>query len=130
MRNCALQNKELHFDYYRHPKALPKFTAFRLETILIFTISTNGEIAQDTSFAAGCCMNRKSVGDRLPQMTHGHTWGIWEGCTPSSLPAPKACAPMSVLAQYKRDHFHSSGLFGSNFDITQLGKNDLMKHIL
>lgn len=71
------------------------------------------------------------MGARLLWLTHTSSQGTWKGCAPSSLSTPEACVPMLPLEQYKRDNFYSSGLFGSNFDIIQLGgKNDLMKRIL
>lgn len=60
------------------------------------------------------------MGARLFRLTHTSSQGTWKGCTPSSL-TTEACVPMLALEQYKRDHFYSSGLFGSNSGIIQLG---------
>jgi len=71
----------VHFDQlHRHPKALPELTAFSLELLFIFTTFPSREVAQDTGVAAGCQVDRKSVEDRLPCLTHSHAWGTWEGC--------------------------------------------------
>lgn len=50
-----------------------------------------------------------------PHQQPGHLEGLY------SFQPHYCCVPMLALEQYKRDHFYSSGLFGSNFDIIQLG---------
>lgn len=100
------------------PKALSEVTGFDCFLPATFT---NREAAWDTIIAVSSWVNRIAMGARLFWLTHISSQGTRKGCTPSSLPTPEACVPMLALEQYERDHFYSSGLFGSNFDIIQLG---------
>lgn len=110
------------------PKGTPK--TYRIQIRIAFCWPCPPIEKQHKILLLPPVVKRKAVEHRLHRLTHSSQQRTGEGCAPSSLTTPEACVPTFALEQYKQDHFHSSGLFGSNVDIIQLGKNDLMKHIL